>query len=218
MKRYIITALLVLTTFVSFAQKKEKIRGNREVTTVIYEIDPFTTLEVKEALEIVLLNGTTPKVEVIADENLHEVFNIDVVGNTLSISTSMEIRSRKKLEIYVTVSEELTKIDTDDHAIIKSLTRLNFKNTEINALGNAELDLKIKADSLVINSYGKSEHNYEIETRQLVLHAFEDADMELSVTADSIATRVEFADVKLKGQTSTLTLESKKKENALLTN
>ncbi|AXG71420.1 putative auto-transporter adhesin, head GIN domain [Kordia sp. SMS9] len=211
MKTYLITVLFLLGTLTTFAQKKEKIKGNREVTTVIYELDPFTNLELKEALEIVLINGETPKVEVIADENLHEIFNIDVVDGTLQISTSKEIRSSKKLEIFVTVSSALTKIDVDNDAVIKSLTTLNLKNTEINALGNAELNLRIKSDSLTINSYGKTEHTYELFAKKLQINAFEDADMELTVTADSITSRVEFAEVKLKGETKKLITEVKEK-------
>ncbi|MEM6720057.1 MAG: DUF2807 domain-containing protein [Bacteroidota bacterium] len=211
MKTHIITAVLLLTTVVSFAQKKEKIRGNREVTTVIYEIDPFTTLEVREDLEITLLNGTTPKVEITADENLHEVFDINVVDGILNIITSKDIRARKKLEIFVTIAEDISKFDLGNSAKLKSLTTLNIQNAEINAMDNAELNLKIKADSLAINSYGKAEHTYEINTKNLSLNAFEDSDMEIDVTADSIVSYIEFADVKLKGQTSTLKLEVKEK-------
>ncbi|MEM6686024.1 MAG: DUF2807 domain-containing protein [Bacteroidota bacterium] len=211
MKTHIIAAVLLLTTLTAYAQKKEKIRGNREVTTVIYEIDAFTNLAVKEGLEIILINGETPKVEVIADENLHEVFTIDVVDGTLRIGTTMDIRSHKKLEIFVTISQSLAKIDVDDKAIIKSMTTLNIDTAEINALGNSELDLRIKADSLAINSYGKSEHKYELFTQKLAINAFEDADMEITVTADSIAARVEFAEVKLKGRTSKLTTEVKER-------
>jgi hypothetical protein len=197
--------------FVSFAQKKEKIRGNREVTTVIYEIDPFTTLEVRENLEITLLNGTTPKVEITADENLHEVFDINVADGILNIITTKDIRAKKKLEIFVTIAEDISKFDIGDRTKLKSLTTLNINQAEINAMDSAELDLKIKADSLAINSYGKAEHTYEITTRSLALNAFEDTEMELDVTADSIASYLEFADVKLKGQTDKLKLEVKEK-------
>lgn len=211
MKTYIITTIFLLTIFVSFAQKKEKIKGNRNVTTVIYELDPFTSLEVKEDLDIVLINGTTPQVEVNADENLHEVFNIDVVNGTLRISTSKQIRSRKKLEIFVTVSEDLQRIHVESDAELKSMTTLNINKTEINAMGNAELDLKIKSDSLAINNYGKAEGRYEIDTRELILTAFENSKIKANVNATKVTSQIEFGNVKVEGQTDTLYLEVKEK-------
>lgn len=211
MKQYIALTLFLIATFSAFAQKKERIKGNREVTTVIYEIDPFTTLEVTEELEIILLNGTTPQVEVITDENLHDVFNIDVVDGTLNISTSMEIRSSKKLEIFVTVSEDLQRIHAANEAELKSLTTLNLNKTEINVLDKAEIDLRIKSDSLAINGYGDTKQKYQINTRELILTAFEDAEVKANVTATKVTSQVEFADVQLQGKTDVLYLEVKEK-------
>ncbi|WP_298421363.1 DUF2807 domain-containing protein [uncultured Kordia sp.] len=211
MKHYIATAFLLFITISTFAQKKEKIKGNREVTTVIYELDPFTTLEIKEELEIVLINGTTPQVEVNADENLHEVFNIDVIDGTLSISTSKQIRSHKKLEIFVTISKDLERIHVESEAEIKSLTTLNINKAEINVMEDAELDLKIKSDSLAINSFGKAEQRYEIDTKELILTAFEDANVKAKVNATKVTSQVEFANVQFEGQTDSLFLEVKEK-------
>ncbi|WP_420573541.1 GIN domain-containing protein [Kordia sp.] len=211
MKKHIIVSIFLLATLSVFAQKKEKIKGNREVTTVIYEVDPFTTLEVKEELKITLLNGTTPKVEVNADENLHEVFNIDVIDGTLNISTSKQIRSHKKLEIFVTISEDLKRIHLESEAEIQSLTTLNINKAEINTMDKAVINLKVKADSLAINSYGKTKNIYEVTANELVLTAFEDATVEASVTTSKLTSQVEFADVKVNGQTDVLYLETKEK-------
>lgn len=211
MKKYILTALCLFVTLSTFAQKKEKIKGNREVTTVIYEIDPFTTLEVKEELEIVLLNGETPKVEVIADENLHEIFNIDVVDGTLSISTSKQIRSSKKLEIYVTISKSIERIHAENEAELKSATTLNIDKAEINVMGKAEVDLRIMSDSLAINGFGKTKQRYEITSRELIVTAFEDAEIQANVNATKVTSQVEYGNVQLKGQTDVLYLEVKEK-------
>ncbi|PTX61685.1 putative autotransporter adhesin-like protein [Kordia periserrulae] len=211
MKKQYIVALFLLVSLTAFAQKKEKIKGNREVTTVIYEIDPFTSLEVKEGLEIVLLNGETPKVEVITDENLHEVFMIDVEEGTLRIATSKEIRSYKKLEIFVTISKDLERIHAENEAELKSVTTLTIDKAEINALGKAELDLKIMSDSLAINGFGKTKQRYEITTRELIVTGFEDAEINANVTTTKLTTQVEYAEVNLQGKTDVLYAEVKEK-------
>ncbi|WP_162200407.1 GIN domain-containing protein [Kordia jejudonensis] len=211
MKKQLITTILLFSIGFSFAQKKEKIKGNREVTTVIYELDAFTTLEIKEDLEIILINGTTSQVEINADENLHEVFTVEVVNETLRIATTKEIRSSKKLEIFVTISEDLKRIHVENDAELKSLTTLTINNAEINAMGNAELKLKLKSDSLAINSYGKTKGRYEIDTNELILTAFEDASVKAKVNATKVTSQVEFADVNVEGQTDSLFLEAKEK-------
>jgi len=211
MKHYIITTLLLFITISTFAQKKEKIKGNREVTTVIHELDPFTTLEIKEELDIVLINGATPQVEVIADENLHEVFSIEVIDGTLSIATTKEIRSSKKLEVFVTISDSLERIHVESDVELKSLTTLNLNKIEINAMGDSEIDLRIKSDSLAINSYGKADQRYEIQTNKLILTAFEDSNIKARINAKEVTSKVEFAEVTLEGQTDTLYLEVKEK-------
>ena len=53
-------------------------------------------------------------------------------------------------------SEDLQRIHVESDAELKSMTTLNINKAEINAMGNAELDLKIKSDSLAINNYGKA--------------------------------------------------------------
>ena len=207
MKKTILVTLLLLITISAFAQKKEKIKGNREVTTVIYEIDPFTTLVVNEELEITLINGSTPQVEVITDDNLHEIFNIDVVDGTLTISTSKEIRSSKKLEVFVTISEDLERIHAEGKAELKSMTTLNINKAEINVMGDAEVNLKIKSDSLAINGYRKSRQEYEIHTNELILTAFEDAKIKATVNATKVTSQVEFAAVSVQGKTDVLYLK-----------
>ncbi|QHI35070.1 hypothetical protein IMCC3317_04160 [Kordia antarctica] len=211
MKKQILTAIILLVTISAFAQKKEKIKGNREVTTVIYELDSFTTLVVNEELEVTLINGSTPQVEISTDENLHEVFNVNVVNGTLTISTSKEIRSSKKLEIFVTISEDLERIHAEGDAELKSLTTLNIKKVEINAMGSSKLDLRIKSDSLAINGYRNSKHQYQINTRELIVTAFEDSKIKANVTATKVTSQVEFGEVKLQGQTDVLYLEVKEK-------
>ncbi|WP_046746200.1 GIN domain-containing protein [Kordia zhangzhouensis] len=211
MKKYISIVLLVLCSLPAIAQKKEKIKGNREVTTVIYELDPFTAIDIREDIEVVLINGTKSQVEVNTDENLHEVFDIHVVNGTLTIATTKEIRSSKRLEIFITVSDTLQRIHAGDDVEIKSLTTLAMNTIELNVMENAEMDLKIRADSLTINGYGKTKQRYEIFTNQLILTAFEDADIQATAQATNTIATVEHADVELEGTTETLALVVKEK-------
>ena len=211
MKTYISLLSCLLLVMTTLAQNKEKIKGNREVTTVIYELDPFTGIDIREELEITLINGTKPQVEINTDENLHEVFEVNVVDGTLTIATTKEIRSSKRLEIFITVSESLQRIHVEDEAELKSLTTLTLKNAEFDVLGDAELDLKVKSDTLIINGFGKTKQRYELFTSKLILNALEDAKIQMNVQAKDIAATIEYAKVELEGTTETLNLSVKEK-------
>ena len=54
MKKHITIFLLILSTTVMLAQKKEKIKGSKKVTTEKREIVPFTTLEIEDKLNELL--------------------------------------------------------------------------------------------------------------------------------------------------------------------
>ncbi|MFK7749552.1 MAG: DUF2807 domain-containing protein, partial [Kordia sp.] len=102
-------------------------------------------------------------------------------------------------------------IHAENEAELKSVTTLTIDTAEINALGDAEMDLRIMSDSLAINGFGKTKQRYEITTRELILTAFEDAKIEANVTATKVTSQVEYANMKLQGQTDVLYLEVKEK-------
>jgi len=57
MKKYIVITLLVLSTTLVSAQKKEKIKGSKTVTTELREVGYFDTLELEDNLEVYLEKG-----------------------------------------------------------------------------------------------------------------------------------------------------------------
>ena len=70
--------LILLIPILSFGQKAEKIKGNKNVTIQETKIDSFTVISIGENFKINLLQGE-PMVKIEADENLHDVieFNVD---------------------------------------------------------------------------------------------------------------------------------------------
>jgi hypothetical protein len=61
-KKLILFLLTILISFSSFSQKKAKIKGSRNVTNVITEIDTFNRIVIGESFEIKLTQGLTPSV------------------------------------------------------------------------------------------------------------------------------------------------------------
>lgn len=211
MKTYISTVIILLCTVMSFAQKKEKIKGNRNVITQQHEVASFTAIEIAEDLEIVLVNGSKSGVEVTADENLHDVLSFDVSDELLTVSTTKRIRSKKKLEIYITITEDLNKIRVSGRAKLNSLTTLNTNSLEIMSLGSSRLDLKINSDSLAINSFEKADGRYELTSKQLKLSVNESSELKGKIEATDLMTYMEHANVKLIGKVDSLSVTAKGK-------
>ena len=77
MKKLVLIALALCTVAVH-AQRKPKIKGNKEVTTVREELPPFTAIELTDDLEIYLEKASSPGYTIIADDNLIDIFKFDV--------------------------------------------------------------------------------------------------------------------------------------------
>ena len=88
MKKTSILILLLLTTTFLFAQKKEKLKGSKIVTIEKREIGTFEAIEISDNIEVYLDKGEKSELKIEADDNLHDIFNIDLSSATLRIHTS----------------------------------------------------------------------------------------------------------------------------------
>ena len=120
MKLKLILITLLCCT-VGYAQKKEKIKGNRFVKVKQHPIESFKSIEFGENLEVYLVKGPTAQVEIEADENLHDVILFEVRNEVLRLSTTHNIASKKKLNIRVTFTSAFNTVSVKDKATINSL-------------------------------------------------------------------------------------------------
>ncbi|MFD2601103.1 GIN domain-containing protein [Flavobacterium suzhouense] len=163
MKKAFLLLLAVLFTSITFAQKKEKIKGSKIVTVTQKEVDNFESLEVEDNIEIFLSKGTTQSLEIEADDNLHETFKAELNGTTLRIYTDKEITSAKKISIRVTYTDNLKTITAKNEATINALADLQLENITIKNLDYSKsyLNVKSKNFTLVMNDKATAELNYQ---------------------------------------------------------
>ena len=144
MKKQLLVILLALIALTVNAQKKSKIKGNKQVIDVVKAIpNGFNKIEVSDDLELSInqtfYNGYTLK----TDENLVDVIQFAVEDSILKIYTSHRIVSKKKLEINLSFKQL-------DEIVLKG-------DSEIKGVG------KIKSDSLSIEGYSSSRFELDIE-------------------------------------------------------
>ena len=145
-----------------FAQVKDKIKGNRDVTIKQTYVDDFTSLVIKDDFEVKIAFNSKPSVEVEADDNLHEVIDINVDAGVLSISSSKRISTKKKLIITVNYSESLGNIELYNDVELRSLTSMELANLNLKIQNNSRAYLNIKSNTFKFNGSDKTKSRLNI--------------------------------------------------------
>lgn len=172
MKRILLIVLLTVNV-VAYAQRKPKIKGNRNVVEVREDLPSFNAIRLDDNLEVYLQEGNTEGYVLEADDNLLDILKFRVADGTLTISSFYTIRSRKKLRITILFNRlnhiEITagsvftqdRFRSDGLDVVISGTgaaelAVNTGTMNIRLEGNANGDFNVEADSLNITGRDKS--------------------------------------------------------------
>lgn len=171
MKKNTALLLLLLFTTLTFAQKREKIKGTKVVTTSIKEIGDFDALEINDNLEIYLERGEKNEIKIEADDNLHDIIGFDLREKMLRIYTAKESTIFKKLVVHVTYTKSLSKVITKNEAKVYAIQELLLDDITFNSFDYSKLllNVNVKKFSLVADDKSKSEINLKSEDATLQL-------------------------------------------------
>jgi len=169
MKKISILTLLVFLSLSANAQKMEKIRGSKIVTIEQKEISNFSALEVENELEVFLVKGSSPAVEVEADDNLHETIEANVLGGILYIRVNKNITSAKKVNIRVVYTDELFRISVKDKATVTALADLQLEKVEIKAIEQSKLFLNAQVNNFSLSLSDKSKTELNLKSKNATI-------------------------------------------------
>ncbi|MEJ1222693.1 GIN domain-containing protein [Sediminicola sp. 1XM1-17] len=160
----VIVLLLLLCHVGVMAQRKPKIKGNREVAEMKEELPAFHTIELKDDLDIELVKAPMESYKVVADNNLMDILKFKVEDSTLYISSFYNIRSRKKLEITVYYND-LIKIVQEDGKMV-SKESLNTDILDLDIMGSARMELNASAGllRLVMDDKSSGDFNFAVDS------------------------------------------------------
>ena len=164
MKKIIILSFLFITAL-SFAQKKEKVKGSKIVKLEQKQVEDFESLEVEDNLEFFLIKGNECRLEIEADDNLIEFVDYKLTGKNLRISTSRDISSYKKLSVRVTYNDKFNMLIAKDETNVTTLSDLILDNITFKSYDYSKLFLnaKTKNFTLMANDKSKVELNLKSE-------------------------------------------------------
>ncbi len=194
MKNSILIALMLCTT-ISFSQDI-KVKGNREPTTEITIVEPFSELEIDGDYEVTILQGAQTQVELTTDSNLHEFITMNRIGDKLTLSTRAKIRSKRTMEFRITYGPELRSITVREDAQLSSVTKLVFQQLNLKVDNDAKVFLTAEVEELVLNAMGSSKSELNLSGNTASINVTQNADIKALITYDT-------ADVLMKDRVDT---------------
>ena len=156
LKIYFSIIALIFSSSILLAQKAEKIKGSKVVTTSTKEITSFNAIEVEDNLEINLEKGDKNEIKIEADDNLHDIINLNIQDEILIISTSKEAQSFKKLAVKVTYTNDFNLVTTKDEAIVNAIQEIILDNITFKTFDRSKLFLNVNSKNFILQSNDKS--------------------------------------------------------------
>lgn len=150
----ILLAIITISSFSLLHAQTDRVKGSRAPVTKIHSLEAFTSLQISENFEVNLVPGNEPKLEINADDNLHEYISFEVINNSLVITTTAQITSKKELSLRVYFQPGLEKIFIQNDVSLKTLTQDNDfgAKLEIELKNDTRIEGSFKAKQLVYKS------------------------------------------------------------------
>lgn len=202
--------LLILTliiTFSGFSQSSEKIKGSRNVTTQITEIDAFNRLVIGDDFKINIKQGELTSVQVDTDDNLHDVIEFNVLEGSLSFKTNKRISSSKKMEITIVYRDSLNIIELKEDAELTALSTIKAKDLILRTKESTKVFLTVEAENFQYIGAGKTKAELNITSKSTILDLSDNTSIEALINSKTISIdMLQRANARLEGDTDELTV------------
>lgn len=169
MKIKIFPALLVLLAFSSNScMDLNSVSGNGNVISEVRNVGDFNAIEASVGLNVFVKFGeSSDDVEVVADQNLHEYIETEVVGGTLKITSRRSIRRAAAKDIFVSAGaiDEIrvsSAADLTGEGVLVAAGRLR-----LNLSSAADLDIEVQAGEIEIDVSSSAEAKLSGNARSL---------------------------------------------------
>ena len=182
MKKYTVILLFLLSTTLSFAQKKEKVKGSKTVTVELREIGPFESLEIEDNLEVYLERGDKNEIKIEADENLQDLITLDLKDKTLHIYTSKHAVNYKKLIVRVTYTNDLNLVTSKNETTINAIQEILLENITFKSHDYSQLFLNVNAKNFILQADDKSKTELNLKSENTSIEMSKNATLKALVS------------------------------------
>lgn len=186
MKKHTAILLLLLSTTLLFAQKKEKIKGSKTVTVEQRKVGDFESLTVEDNLEVYLERGERTELKIEADENLHDIISLDLSDNLLRIYTTKQATNYKKLIVRVTYTNDLNMVTSKNETTVNAIQEILVNDLTFKAHDASKLFLNVNAKKFVLQSDDKSKTELNLKSENTTIELSKNASLKALVTTTDL--------------------------------
>lgn len=200
MKKIVILLVFLVATISTYAQKKPKIKGDKDVVTTTHVISSdFNSLEIDDALEVTLVQGGQNGYTLTTDKNLQDVIQFKVTDNVLKIYTSNEITNSRKLEIsldFITLEYITLKND----AKIEGEGRFESEILQIDAFDSSVFELDVKVEELTVTMHRNAGGKLKARATKATITMSDRTDLKATIVGEETTINLtDTAQLKLEG-------------------
>ncbi|WP_395050210.1 GIN domain-containing protein [Flavobacterium sp.] len=183
MKNYSVLLMFLFVSTFALAQKNEKIKGSKIVTIEQKEIGSFDSLEVGGNIEVYLDRGEKSELKIEADDNLHDIINIDLSSNTLRINTSKKAVNFKKLIVRVTYTNELKMVTSKNSAIINAIQEIQLNEITLKAFDDSKLNLNVNSNDFILQTDNDSKTELNLKSEKATIELSKNSTLKALITS-----------------------------------
>lgn len=186
MKLCILSVVFTFITTSTFSQRGDNyIKLSDKITTETRAITGFNKIDVSEDFEVhIYFSDDEEKVEIQANENLHDLIQVEKKGQTLKISTksystsykswSKRSGAQEKLVAYIT-AKKLSEIRGEEDVTIVLEDKLYADDLSINLIEDSTLNGYLEVQNLVVQLDEDSVLNIDGSAQTMDVNANEDS-------------------------------------------
>lgn len=186
MKKYTTLLLVILVTTFSLAQKKEKIKGSKIILIEQKEIGYFESIEINDNIEVYLDKGEKCKLKIEADENLHNIININLTDKTLQISALKTATNYKKLIVRITYTNDLKTVISKDKAIINAIQEVQLNEIIFKSFDDSKLFLNANTKNFTLESVEDSKVELNLKSEKATIELSKNAKLKALIVATDL--------------------------------
>ncbi len=213
-KKIYLNLFLLLLFTAGYAQPKEKIKGNRNVTIQESQINSFNKIVVGEKFKIDLIEGSEASVFVEADDNLHDIISFSVTDSTLYFETTKRVTTFKKFNIKVSYTNALKTIETIEDGEVSSLTSIDAENLTLTTSGTSRAFLNVVTGHFNHINKEKARVKLNVKCKKTNLELSDNSKIEALIETDSLLVDLyQRSDAKIEGVTQQLQVRADNSSN-----
>ena len=170
-------AFLFLCAMPVLAQRKPRIKGNRQVIEVTENLPPFRHLRLTDDLEVHLERGDAEGYRLEIDDNLIDVLRFEVSDSTLVIASFYQITGGRKVNITVRY-RELASLRAEAGSLVSEEV-IDGNSMAVSATEAAGLHLRLRAPLITLKMDGNSRADLNAEADSLHVYLGAHTDVNL---------------------------------------